>query len=210
MSEKKNNEMLDHNYDGIQEYDNPLPTWWVWIFWACIVHSLVYFIYYHILMGPTIHDEYNAEVADWDARMAELIPPKATEAELQAILDDPAKVQAGAAVFAAKCLPCHAPDGGGMVGLGPNMTDDYWKNGDGSLSAIQTVVIGGVAGTAMQAWEQQLKPEELTNVVAFIKTLHGTTPANPKEPEGQLVGAAPADSTAQVSDTTVAVETAGK
>ncbi|MFA7330043.1 MAG: cbb3-type cytochrome c oxidase N-terminal domain-containing protein [Candidatus Delongbacteria bacterium] len=209
MSEQKPNEMLDHNYDGIQEYDNPLPTWWVWIFWATIVFSLVYFIYYHILMGPTMHDEYAAEVESWDARMAELIPPTASEGDLQAILADPAKVQAGGAVFAAKCLPCHAADGGGMVGLGPNMTDNYWKNGDGSLSAIQKVVISGVTGTAMQAWEQQLKPDELVNVVAFVKSLQGTTPANPKEPEGQLVGAAAADSTAQVSDSS-ALETASK
>lgn len=210
MSEQKPNEMLDHNYDGIQEYDNPLPTWWVWIFWATMVFSLVYFIYYHILMGPTMHDEYNAEVADWDARMAELIPPTASEADLQAILADPAQVQLGAAVFAVKCFSCHAPDGGGVVGLGPNLTDNYWKNGDGSLSAIQTVVKGGVANTAMQAWEQQLKPEELVQVVAFVKSLQGTTPANPKEPEGQLAGAAAADSSAQASDSATVVETAGK
>lgn len=192
MSDTKHNETLDHNYDGIQEYDNPLPTWWVWIFWATIVFSLVYFIYYHILAGPTIHDEYEKEMADWNARMAELVPPVATQAELEAILGDPAQVQLGAAVFTAKCAACHAPDGGGMVGLGPNFADDYWKNGDGSLAAIQDVVLKGVAGTAMVSWEQQLKPEELRQVVAYVKSLHGTTPANPKEPEGQLVGAVPA------------------
>jgi len=104
-------------------------------------------------------------------------------------------------VFAGKCAACHAPDGGGMVGLGPNFTDTFWKNGDGTLSAIQKVVLEGVTGTAMQSWESQLKPEELQNVVAYVKSLQGTTPANPKEPEGKDVtlasaeGAAPADTT---------------
>jgi len=205
MSDQKHNEMLDHNYDGIQEYDNPLPTWWVWIFWATIVFSLVYFIYYHILAGPTIHDEYEKERADWNSRMAELVPPVATEADLQAILADPAQLQSGAAVYSAKCAACHAPDGGGMVGLGPNFTDDYWKTGDGSLASIQDVVLKGVPGTAMVPLEQQLKPDELRQVVAYIKSLHGTTPANPKEPEGQLVGAAPAEVAASDS---AAVETA--
>ena len=69
------------------------------------------------------------------------------------------------------------------------------------------MVLKGVTGTAMVSWEQQLKPEELRQVVAYVKSLRGTTPANPKEPEGQLVGAAPADTTAQAADS-VGVETA--
>jgi cytochrome c oxidase cbb3-type subunit III len=196
MSEQKQNRLLDHNYDGIQEYDNPMPRWWVWIFWATIIFAEVYFIWYQLGPGRTIHDEYADEMALWDARLAELTPPAASEADLLAVFQDPARVQAGAAVFAGKCLPCHAPDGGGMIGLGPNLTDAYWKNGDGSLSAVYKIVREGVTGTAMQAWEQQLKPEDLQSAVAFVHSLQGTTPANPKEAEGQLVGGAAPDSAA--------------
>jgi len=206
MSDKTPNQLLDHNCDGIQEYDNPMPRWWVWIFWATIVFSAVYFVWFHMGPGKGIHDEYNEEMATWDAQLAANATPLLGEAELAAIFADPDRVAAGKAVFASKCFPCHALDGGGMVGLGPNLTDDYWKSGDGSLSAIYKVVREGVANTAMVAWDQQLKPVELTDVVAHVKTLHGTTPAVPKEPEGQLVGAAP-DSAAVAADSG-AVETA--
>jgi len=201
MSEQTPNRLLDHNYDGIQEYDNPMPRWWVWIFWATIIFAEVYFIYYHLGPGKTIHDEYAEEMAAGDAQLAANKPPVLDEAGLQAVFADAARVESGKAVFAGKCAACHAPDGGGMKGLGPNFTDTFWKNGDGTLSAIQKVVLEGVTGTAMQSWESQLKPEELQNVVAYVKSLQGTTPANPKEPEGKDVtlasaeGAAPADTT---------------
>ena len=199
MSEQQQDRLLDHNYDGIQEYDNPMPRWWVWLFWATILFSAVYFIYFHLGPGKSIHDEYNEEMATWDARLAELTPPAASQADLEKVAGDPALMQAGAAIYGAKCFPCHAPDGGGMTGLGPNLTDGYWKNGDGSLAAIYKIVREGVAGTAMVAWEQQLKPEEQQNVTAFVHSLQGSTPANPKAPEGQLVGAA-ADTTAAAPD----------
>jgi len=180
------NRLLDHNYDGIQEYDNPMPRWWVWLFWITIIFAEVYFIYYHLGPGPTVHDEYAEEMADWDARLVDLAPKTLSEGDLQAIFADPQRVAAGHEVFTAKCAACHQPDGGGVAGLGPNLCDNHWKNGDGSLSAIYKTVREGVTGTAMQAWDQLLKPEELQNVVAFARSLHGTTPANPKEPEGQL------------------------
>lgn len=199
MSEQTPNRLLDHNYDGIQEYDNPMPRWWVWIFWATIIFSEVYFIYYHLGPGKTIHDEYAAEMAAGDAQLAANKVPVLDEAGLQAVFADAARVESGKTVFAGRCVGCHAPDGGGMVGLGPNFTDTFWKNGDGTLSAIQKVVIEGVANTSMQAWESQLKPEELQNVVAYVKSLQGSTPAKPKAPEGvdvALSAAAPADSAA--------------
>ncbi|MDP2359572.1 MAG: cbb3-type cytochrome c oxidase N-terminal domain-containing protein [bacterium] len=190
MKDRTPNQLLDHNYDGIEEYDNPLPRWWVWIFWATIIFAELYFIWFHLGPGRSIHDEYAEEMATWDARLAELAPAAVSEADLQKILGDPARVQAGALVFAGKCMPCHAADGGGMTGLGPNLTDDWWKQGDGSLAAIYQVVRDGVAGTAMQAWDQQLKPGELQEVTAFVHSLQGTTPANPKEPEGRQLGVA--------------------
>jgi cytochrome c oxidase cbb3-type subunit III len=187
MSEATRDRLLNHNYDGIQEYDNPMPRWWVWLFWVTIIFSEIYFIYYHLGPGPTIHDEYAAEIGDWDARLVDLAPAVLGEADLRAIFADPARVATGNEVFQAKCMACHQPDGGGVLGLGPNLTDNYWKTGDGSLGSIYATVRDGVAGTAMQAWDQLLKPQELQDVVAFTYSLKGTVPANPKEPEGQLI-----------------------
>ncbi|MEK7370666.1 MAG: cbb3-type cytochrome c oxidase N-terminal domain-containing protein, partial [candidate division NC10 bacterium] len=54
--------LLDHEYDGIEEYDNPLPGWWVWVFWATIVFSGVYVAFYHVGPGPSVIGQYEEDV----------------------------------------------------------------------------------------------------------------------------------------------------
>jgi cytochrome c oxidase cbb3-type subunit III len=177
------NRLLDHNYDGIQEYDNPMPRWWVWVFWATIVFSQVYFVYYHLLDGnPTMHDEFAYEVEHWNARMIELAPPEVTTADLEAVLADPARLELGAALFVAKCASCHLLDGGGLVG--PNLCDDYWIHGSGGLKEIRKVIHDGVPAKGMLSWGPLLKPDEINDVTAYVASLVGTTPASPKAPEG--------------------------
>jgi cytochrome c oxidase cbb3-type subunit 3 len=151
--------LLNHNYDGIQEYDNPMPRWWVWIFWACIIFSEVYFIYYHLGPGKGIHDSYQAEMAHWDAQLADLAPVTFTEDELMAIAQDPARQAKGGELFQKHCMACHTADG---------------------------VVIEGVLAKGMPAWDAQLAPDDLNSVVTYVYNLRGTTPANPKAPEGDL------------------------
>lgn len=92
----------------------------------------------------------------------------------------------GKNIFESTCSPCHQPDGGGVMGLGPNLTDKYWKNGNGTKEAIHKIVSGGVAGTAMVAWSTSLSEDQINAVVDYVMSLQGTTPANPKEPEGEL------------------------
>ena len=90
----------------------------------------------------------------------------------------------GKTIFTTTCVACHMADGGG--GIGPNLTDKYWKDGDGSLEAIKHTITNGVAGTAMIAWSTSLKPEQIDAVANYVYSLKGTTPANPKAPEGKL------------------------
>jgi cytochrome c oxidase cbb3-type subunit III len=181
MSEQ--NRLLDHDYDGIEEYDNPMPRWWVWVFWATILFSQIYFIYYHLMDGNRgIHDEFANEVASWNAQLAEMKPTVTTEADLEAVCADAARMQAGQLTFDAKCASCHLVDGGGLVG--PNLCDDAWIHGKGTLTDIRQVVYDGVPAKGMLSWGPLLKPDELNNVVAYVSTFKGTTPANPKAPEG--------------------------
>src|SRR5690606_20384320 len=100
------------------------------------------------------------------------------------LLTDPADLAAGEAVFVASCVACHKADGGG--GIGPNLTDDHWILGGGIKNVYHTISEGGRAGKGMIAWKTDLKPSEMAQVASYVLSLHGTTPAEPKEPEGDI------------------------
>ena len=74
-----------------------------------------------------------------------------------------------------------------MVGLGPNLTDKYWKNSDGSLDEIKKTISEGVEGTIMIPWKASYSTEQIDELGKYILSLQGTTPANPIAPEGELV-----------------------
>lgn len=177
---KVTDELLDHDYDGIKEYDNPLPSWWVALFWFGIVFAIVYVPWYHFGPGPLMVEEYEAEMAA--AAAAAPAPQAVGEADLSAAMKDAAAIGRGKETFVKLCAACHVADGGGLVG--PNLTDDFWIHG-GSMKDIVRVVTEGVPEKGMISWKTQLGPSEIVDVSAFIKSLRGTTPANPKEPQGE-------------------------
>jgi len=92
-------------------------------------------------------------------------------------------INSGKAIFAKNCVPCHAVDGGG--GVGPNLTDNYWIHG-GRINDIFKTIKYGVPEKGMITWQTQLTPTYIRDVACYIKTLAGTTPAKPKEPQGTL------------------------
>jgi len=181
MAENENDKLLDHSYDGIQEYDNPLPTWWKLIFYATIlVVPLYMWDPIGIGVGPGKEKAYQQELAAFNAAH-----PKTgtvyTDEQVAAFAKDPAKVAAGKIVFMTNCVSCHRADGGGQIG--PNLTDDFWIHG-GRPSEIIKTVNEGVLLKGMPNWGKLLKTEQVEDAVAYVQTLHGTNPANPKEPQG--------------------------
>lgn len=88
-------------------------------------------------------------------------------------------------IFITTCSACHLADGGGLIG--PNLTDKYWKNNNGSLEGIINTITNGVPGTAMVAWNTSYSKEQIEGLANYILSLQGTTPANPKAPEGDLI-----------------------
>lgn len=175
--------LLDHAYDGIQEYDNPMPRWWVWVFWATIVFSILYFFdFTGKLKGPGRVKEYEQQMADAARRWPQGGPVDA--AALLALASDQKVIAAGKAVFATNCTPCHGADGGGVIG--PNLADEYWLHG-GTLPDIYKTIDEGVLAKGMPNWGKMLKPEQVKAVAVYVKSLGGTHPANPKAPQGVKV-----------------------
>lgn len=175
----------EHSYDGIREYDNPMPRWWVQLFWATIVFSLGYLFHYGVGNGRSPLEEHEEEVALVRAEEAKkALALAVSEDTLRTVLADGKMVSAGRDVFAARCSACHSDRGQGSIG--PNLTDAYWVHGEGHLMDIYKTVSDGVPSKGMPAWQRQLTPTELRQVVAFVGSIRGTNVAG-KAPEGNPV-----------------------
>jgi cytochrome c oxidase cbb3-type subunit 3 len=176
--------LLDHAYDGIREYDNPLPGWWSSIFIGSIIFAGFYALYFHVTgWGATPEDRYRSQLAGYDGKRdlrerAELA--NVSEDSLIQQVGDSKATARGKAVFAERCVSCHGPEGAGVIG--PNLTDEYQRHGSSRLDLYKTVR-GGVPGSAMTAWGDQLPPGDILAVAAFVVTLRGTN-VQGKAPEG--------------------------
>lgn len=193
--EKERTILLDHEYDGIRELDNHLPPWWKWLFYFTIGWSVIYLIVYHVTgTMPLQEEEYQMELAE--AREAvearQVASTESIDESTVEFSDDPAHLANGQTLYERNCAVCHQNDGGGLVG--PNFTDKYWIHG-GSMQDIYRVVKYGVPEKGMISWQAQLSPVDMRDVSSYILTFQGTTPANGKEPQGDLYepSAAPAD-----------------
>lgn len=187
--------LTDHEYDGIQEYDNPTPAWWWWLFNLTVVFSIVYWVTYHVgTVGGTMHEAHEAAVAeDLRLQFAEIGELKPDEATLLRFMTDPALVAkwqpAGVAVFKSKCVSCHGADAAGQIG--PNLTDDHYKNVR-KLDDIPHVVMNGAANGAMPAWKNQLHPNEVVLVSTYVALLRGKNLTSPRPSEGEVIPPWPA------------------
>ena len=178
--------ILDHNYDGIKELDNNLPPWWLYAFYASIVFAVIYNVRYDILDGPDQADEIAAEYADANKAIEEYkkTAKDLVDFETVTLLTDASDMDAGKKIFEANCVACHMADGGG--GIGPNLTDENWILGGGIKNVFKTLVEGGRDGKGMISWKSTLKPSEMQQVGSYVLSFQGTTPANPKAPEGDV------------------------
>ena len=181
---KKQDELLSHNYDGIEEYDNSLPLWWRWLFYLTIVFAVVYVAYYHLGSGLNQEQTLALEMKTIADQKPKATGGELTEEQLLAKVSDPTVVAKGKEVFQARCLACHGPLGGGIVG--PNLTDDHWIHG-GKLLDIRNTIMEGVPAKGMISWKALMPAEEVDAVVAYIRSIRGTNPPGGKPPEGEVV-----------------------
>ncbi|WP_338357592.1 cbb3-type cytochrome c oxidase N-terminal domain-containing protein [Yeosuana marina] len=193
--------ILDHNYDGIKELDNSLPPWWIYSFYASIVFAAVYLVNVHILGNNSQFDEYAEEYKQAEISIAEYKKNAKDLVDINTVtqLTDAADLSAGKAIFMQNCVACHMADGGG--GIGPNLTDKHWILGGGIKNVFHTITEGGRDGKGMIAWKQNFKPSEIAQVASYVLSLQGTTPANPKEPQGDIIWPDETEETPAVDET---------
>jgi cytochrome c oxidase cbb3-type subunit 3 len=184
--EEEHEIILDHNYDGIRELDNNLPPWWLYGFYASIIFGAIYLLRFHVFNGDTQFDELETEYAEakiaienYKKNAKDLVDINTVE-----LLTDASDLKAGQAIFETNCVACHKADGGG--GIGPNLTDKNWILGGGIKNVFRTISEGGRDGKGMIAWKTMLKPAEIAQVASYVLQFQGTTPAEPKAPEGDL------------------------
>ncbi len=178
-----------HKYDGIREYDNPMPGWWIGLFIITIVFGVVYFLGINVF---GFVDTYEDDLAQSQAELVEMREAYAAsgptfetdERALRRYVDDAAMAEAGAAIFASTCASCHGNEGQGLIG--PNLTDDYWIHG-GAPSDIYRTVSEGVPAKGMPPWDNVLSEQEQAEVMSYVWSLYGTDPAGAKEPQGDPV-----------------------
>lgn len=175
--------LLDHEYDGIREYDNPIPGWWHLIFWASVLFAFPYYFFFHMSpLGWSPQEAYEAEMAAFYrekfAKFGDLEPTPAT---IVGLSKNENYMNAVAGTFQGKCASCHSKNGGGLVG--PNLTDDHYKNVT-EIADIYTVIKDGVVAKGMPAWERQLHPNEVVLLSAYVASLRGQN-VDGLPPEGE-------------------------
>jgi cytochrome c oxidase cbb3-type subunit 3 len=187
-------QLSGHEYDGIQEYDNPTPGWWTAVFAATVVFSFFYFVFYHSgVPERSIYDSYNetkaVEARKTLARLG-ITELNVTEANMVQWMTDPdPKFQAylayGKSVFQGNCVSCHGNNGEGKVG--PNFTDDYYKNVT-RLTDIPRVVENGANNGAMPA-QRQLSKIDIALVSTYVASLRGQNLPSGLKPEhyGEII-----------------------
>lgn len=151
--------------DGIEEYDNRLPTWWLGLFYGCIVIGVGYAINFHFLSGDSQAARYEAEVA-----AAEQMWPTPTADDALAAATSPDSIEKGKEIYAQNCVGCHAADLSG--GIGPNLKDAEWIHG-GTLEAINKTITDGIPEKGMLTWGPILGPEKVAQVAAYVHSSGG-------------------------------------
>ena len=174
---------LGHDYDGIRELNNRLPPWWIYGFYVTIVFAAIYLWRYHVShTAPLSKEEYDIAVLRADEKVKDYLKQKGDVVDENTItMLGNADITEGKRIFQISCIACHNEGGGGNVG--PNLTDDYWMHGGDIKSVFKTIKYGF---NAMPTWQNSYSNKQIAQLASYVKSLHGTNPANAKAPQGEL------------------------
>jgi len=173
-------ETVGHSYDGIEEYDNPLPRWWFMLFVGTVVFALGYLALYPGLgnwkgLLPGYEDGWT-QVKEWQREMDKAdeqygpLYAKYAAMPVEEVAKDPQALKMGGRLFASNCSVCHGSDAKGAYGF-PNLTDDDWLWG-GEPETIKTTILHG-RQAAMPAWKDVIGEEGIRNVAGYVRSLSG-------------------------------------
>ena len=178
--------IIGKEFDGIEELNNPVPPWLMWLWYASIIFSAMYFVYYHVYqIGDLQEAEYQKQMAAASAGIEES-RENAGQPEL-VLLTSEEDLDAGEIIFKEKlCATCHGQQGEGNA-IGPNLTDKYWLHG-GTIADVYEVIKEGVPAKGMTSYKDQLSSEKILQVASYIlERMQGSNPPNAKEPQGEVV-----------------------
>ena len=182
-TEYQQNTVLDHEFDGIQEFDNRLPNWWLWLMWGSMVFALLYWVFFHTLgVGVLPRERFAMEMqVAQEAQLARALEAGIDNEFFVMMSQTEDKVAEGREIFVKHCVACHLDQGQGSVG--PNLTDGYWINGCEPMQMLKTIN-DGVPAKGMPAWMNQLGPTRVNAVLSYILTIKDDGVAG-KAPEGE-------------------------
>jgi cytochrome c oxidase cbb3-type subunit 3 len=158
--------------DGIEEYDNPLPNWWLGLFYLTIVWAVLYGIHYHFVAGRSQPTALAAELAAAEAKW----PKQAAAAAATTVDVTPEAVAAGKEIYTANCVSCHGAEL--LGGIGPNLVDTTWIHG-GAPDQILATITNGVPEKGMLTWGPILGPEKVAQVAAYVVSQHRAATGQP-------------------------------
>lgn len=185
----KENETTGHVYDGIEEYNNPLPKWWLNMFNICLVFSVGYLILYPGLgnfagvLGWTQEGQHAEEVAEAKAVYAPLFA-KYSSTPIEELANIKQATEMGKRIFVNTCFGCHGSDGRGNPGY-PNLTDNDWLYGGSPANIKQTILSG--RHDVMPGFEAALNAEQLDSVVQYVGQLSGNNVDANKAAAGKVI-----------------------
>ena len=177
--------LRDHSVDGIQEYDNALPGWWLWMFYISIVFGICYLLRFHYWSGGLLGPErWKREVEEEDERrrIIDAAKPPMSEDDMRAVSKDPKRIAHGQALFAKNvCITCHGPDATGLIG--PNLRDRWWLYGS-RMSDLVLTITDGRANGSMPSQRGKLSKEDIVDLAIYIVSLNrqGEKPGKPHDP----------------------------
>ncbi len=178
---------LGHEFDGIQELNNPIPPWLLYLWYISVIFSVVYFVYYHVYgLGDLQDAEYERSMAKAEAKLEKKQNDPGKLAMV--VFTDDDNLAVGQKIYQEKlCATCHGALGEGNA-IGPNMTDKYWLHGKGTIEDVFNTIKVGVPAKGMTPYKDQLNDEQMLQVSSYILVkLVGSDPPNAKEPQGVLV-----------------------
>ncbi|WP_145128449.1 cytochrome-c oxidase, cbb3-type subunit III [Pseudomonas sp. URMO17WK12:I11] len=177
QSNSTTDQTMGHSFDGIEEYDNPLPKWWFWLFVGTLVFSAGYLVLYPGLGnwkgilpgyedGWTGVNEWQKEMDKADAKFGPVFA-KYAAMPVEKVAKDPQALKMGSRLFASNCSVCHGSDAKGAYGF-PNLTDNDWRWG-GEPETIKASIMNGRHGV-MPAWAEVIGEQGVSDVAAFVLT----------------------------------------
>lgn len=167
MDNKHQPSTMGHSFDGIEEYDNPLPRWWLYMFYASIAFSIVYWVLYPSWFGEgylkwSQNTQYEQEV-----ELAKTLYPVKT-VNIKDYINKTENIEQGRQLFTQNCASCHGAQAQGLIG--PNLTDNIWLYG-GKPEEIVTTITNGVKKTGMPTWGPVLGSEKVAVVASYVYSL---------------------------------------